>query len=408
MARDVVYRSRALHAGRFIGSVVYSKSVVRHTAQGLRTGAELNLIIDRYLLREILFTWLAVTVVLLVILISNRLVGFLADAAAGRIAGGVIFTLLGLKAVSALVMLLPLSLFLAISFSLGRLHKDSEMAALSACGAGPARLYRPLFMVAVPLALGLGWLSFLGAPWAADVGYQLRDKAMKTAELSSLAAGRFKEVDKGARVFFIERLSEDRSHIENVFVQMRRADRLQLQSASSARQYIDPDSGEQVVVMDNGYLYEGLPGRADFRIVHFARQTLRLPAEDGRDAPRKRDASPTLALLESTDRGDIAELHWRLAAPVSMLVLTLLALPLSYAAPREGRYGRLLAAILVYIIYANLLGTANVWLDRGSLPVTWGMWWVHGLLLMLALVLLARRLRLPGARRKANAAAVTA
>lgn len=366
------------------------------------------MIIDRYLLREILFTWLAVTVVLLVILISNRLVGYLADAAAGRIAGGVIFTLLGLKAVSALVMLLPLSLYLAMAFTLGRLHKDSEMAALAACGAGPARLYRPLFMVAVPMALGLSWLSFQGAPWAADLSYQLRDKAMKTAELSSLTAGRFKEVDQGARVFFIERLSEDRTLIENVFVQMRRADRLQLQSASSAHQYIDPVSGEQVVVMDNGYLYEGLPGKADFRIVHFARQTLRLPAEDGSNAPRKRDATPSLALLDSADRRDKAELHWRLAAPVSMLVLTLLVLPLGYATPREGRYGRLLAAVLVYIIYANLLGTANVWLERGSLPEVWGMWWVHALLLLLALGLLARRLRLPASRRTARAISVTA
>ncbi|MHB8747447.1 MAG: LptF/LptG family permease, partial [Gammaproteobacteria bacterium] len=127
------------------------------------------MIIDRYLLREILLTWLAVTLVLLVILISNRLAGYLADAAAGRIAGTVIFTLLGLKAVSALVMLMPLSLYLAMAFTLGRLHKDNEMAALAACGVGPARLYRPLFMVAVPLSLLLAWLAFSGAPWAADL-----------------------------------------------------------------------------------------------------------------------------------------------------------------------------------------------------------------------------------------------
>ncbi len=366
------------------------------------------MIIDRYLLREILLTWLAVTVVLLVILISNRLAGYLADAAAGRIAGSVIFTLLGLKAVSALVMLLPLALFLAMAFTLGRLHKDSEMAALAACGAGPARLYRPLFLVAVPMALGLSWLSFQGAPWAANVGYQLRDKAMKTAELSSLTAGRFKEVDQGERVFFIERLSEDRTLIENVFVQMRHAGRLQLQSAASAHQYIDPDTGEQVVVMDNGYLYEGLPGKADYRIVHFAQQTLRLPAEDGSNAPRKRDAAATLELLRSTDPRDLAEFHWRLAAPVSMLVLTLLVLPLGYASPREGRYGRLLAAVLVYIIYANLIGVANVWLERGVVPTIWGMWWVHGLLLLLALGLLARRVRLPGPDRTSHTVTVSA
>ncbi len=352
------------------------------------------MIIDRYLLREILLTWLAVTLVLLVILISNRLAGYLADAAAGRIAGSVIFTLLGLKAVSALVMLMPLSLYLAMAFTLGRLHKDNEMAALAACGVGPARLYRPLFMVAVPLSLLLAWLAFSGAPWAADLGYQLRDRAMKTAELGSLTAGRFKEVDGGARVFFVERLSADRTRIENVFVQRRQDNRLQLQSAASAQQYIDAVTGEQVVVMDNGYLYEGLPGHADFRIVHFAHQTLRLPAEDSRNAPRKRDAAASLALLQNGGRRDIAELHWRLAAPISLLVLTLLVLPLAYAAPREGRYGRLLAAVLVYIVYANLTSAANVWLDRGDVPLAWGMWWVHALVLIAALLLLFGRTRL--------------
>ena len=72
-------------------------------------------------------------------------------------------------------------------------------------------------------------------------------------------------------------------------------------------------------------------------------------------------------------------------------VLTLLAVPLSRLRPRQGRYARIGLAILLYFVYSNLLSAAKVWLARGTIPPAIGLWWVHGLIVAFALLVLMQR-----------------
>src|SRR3546814_8269688 len=67
----------------------------------------------------------------------------------------------------------------------------------------------------------------------------------------------------------------------------------------------------------------------------------------------KRKIEPTGRLLGTGDPQDRAELQWRVGAPIAVLVLTLLAVPLSYIRPRQGRYGKLVIGILAYLIYSQ-------------------------------------------------------
>ncbi len=57
------------------------------------------------------------------------------------------------------------------------------------------------------------------------------------------------------------------------------------------------------------------------------------------------------------------------------LVLTLVAVPLSRLRPRQGRYARVGFAIVVYIVYSNLIAAAKVWVEKGDLPPIVGVWW---------------------------------
>ena len=100
----------------------------------------------------------------------------------------------------------------------------------------------------------------------------------------------------------------------------------------------------------------------------------------------------TSALLASDAPVDRAELHWRLAPVLTLLVLTIIAVPLAKTEPRRGRFSGLAAAILVYVIYANLLAAGRGWLERSQLPEYSGLWWVHGLFLVVAgMMLLVQR-----------------
>ncbi len=98
------------------------------------------------------------------------------------------------------------------------------------------------------------------------------------------------------------------------------------------------------------------------------------------------------ALIASTDPQDRAELHWRIAAPISVFLLTLLAVPLSYVGPRQGRYGKVVLGLVVYLFYSNLIGLGQSWMGKGKLPEAVGLWWIHAIVLAAALILIGKRL----------------
>lgn len=345
-------------------------------------------VIDRYLLKEVALNWLAVTLVLWTILLSNRLAGYLGDAAAGELPANVIFTLLGLKSVDYLVVLLPLTLYLGVLLALGRLYKDSEMAALGACGVGPAQLYRPLLGLALLVALLVAALALFVAPRTAALGYDIRDRAKSNTDLSALTAGRFHESANGRLVFYAERVSTDHEHLEGLFVRTEQNGVPTLLIADRAHPARDSKTGDRFLVMEDGYRYQGFPGDAAFRILQFERHGIRLEAVEVLNPARKHSALPTAQLLGSDNSKDVAELQWRLSLPLAALGLVLLAVPLSRSTPREGRFGKLFSAVLIFIVYYNLLGTAQVWVEKGTLPALPGMWWVHALPVVLALLLL--------------------
>jgi lipopolysaccharide export system permease protein len=333
---------------------------------------------------------LGVTVVLLLIFLSNSLVRYLGQAAAGQLPGDVIFQLVALKAVKYLILLVPLSLYLAILLVLGRMYRDNEMAAMGACGIGIMRLYRPLLLIALPLSVVLAWLSLQTVPRTNDLELRIIDAAKRKMGISAIKAGRFREGRGGERIIYAEKISDDGTQLSNVFIHARVQDKIVLLSAEKGVLEDDPKTRSRYLVLLNGYRYDGLPGSVDYRIVKFQKHGLLIrPSAEG-TLETKRTAVPSSQLWHSTVAADQAELQWRMAVPLGTLVLMVLAVPLGRVSPRKGMYGKLFVAVLVYIFYFNLLALAETWTDRGTIPVALGLWWVHGLLLLFGFILLVR------------------
>jgi lipopolysaccharide export system permease protein len=349
-------------------------------------------LIDRYLLREILLGWFAITLVLLLIMISHRMVDYLAQAATGEIPSDVILVLLGLKTLWLLAYVMPFSLALGVVTGLGRLYRDNEMTVLAACGVGPGRIYPPLLGMAAVVAMILGWMALYFIPGVVAYGERITQRAEQQADISLLGAGRFNVLRGGQITFYAEQLSKDKQRMENLFVYVydsKKRDRPpQVISADSAYRTTDRGSGDDYLVFVDGYRYEGKPGDIDYRIMKFDRQGVRVELPGKAPLSSKRSAIPTAELLASTDLKEMVELQWRLSVPLSVMVLVFLAVPLSRLSPRTGRYGGLVVPVLVFVIYFNLMGTAKAWVEQGVIPPVIGIWWVHLLPVVLALALL--------------------
>ena len=348
------------------------------------------MVIDRYILKEILYTLLVVLFVLLVIFLSNRLIRFLADASAGDLAGQFVLTLLGMKALEGLVIILPLGLFVAILLGLSRMYKDSEMVALSACGVSVRRIYRSVTVLALVVTAIVAAISFYVAPWAEEQSYRMRDAQDAQPLLSGVIPGRFTEAAGTTGVLYFERASADGDLMYDVFIQQHRRGEEIVLSAQRGRRWHD-ESGAEYLLLEDGYRYEGIPGNADFKIIRYAQHAVRIEPKDAAPALRKQRARPTRELIGSDDKVAIAELQWRASMPLSVLFLSLLSVPLSRTSPRQGKYSKLFVAVLIYLIYSNLLGVANTWLAQGRLPPLLGMWWVHLAMLLVTWLMFVRQ-----------------
>ncbi|MCC5794462.1 MAG: LPS export ABC transporter permease LptF [Chromatiales bacterium] len=345
-------------------------------------------IIGRYVFREAARTWVVVTLVLLLILVTNQFASVIGDAASDRLPRDAISLVMGLTTLQYLTILVPVSLFLAVMLALARLYSDSEMAALMACGVAPQDLYRPLLMLAGLLALVVGWLALTVAPGAIRDVQDLAEQARRQASLDLLEPGRFVSFAGGQSVLYAESVG-DKGRLRNVFVQRRGTEGTEVVVAREAWQVIDEAAQIRVLTFGEGTRYEGEPGSAAFRVITFAEHGIPFALPAPGPVVRRPQARSLSELRVSEKLEDRAELQWRLSVPITVLVLTILAVPLARSEPRQGRFAGLAPAVLVYITYANLLGAGKVWIERGTVPVGIGLWWVHGVFLTGALLLLA-------------------
>jgi lipopolysaccharide export system permease protein len=340
------------------------------------------LIIRRYIARELLWTLVAVTSVLYLVYVSNRFVRYLADAATGALPADMVAWLLFLKSLAALPTLLPLAFYLSVLLALGRLYKDSEMTALAACGVGLGNVLQAVLMFALMVGAAILAMSLYMTPWAQRQSDVVRKQAEAQAQFAGIASGRFNEAAKGSLVFYTERVSRDQREMENVFAQGVRDGTTVLLSARQAHQHIDEATGQRFLVFQDGYRYDGNPGEANFKIVQFREHGVLLQRPEVLARSQRYAGQEVSELWGNASPGAAAELQWRLAMPLSAVVMSLLAVVMARTDPRQGRYAKLFLAILVYAAYSNLLGIARSWIERGVTPAALGLWWVHGLSLV--------------------------
>lgn len=327
-------------------------------------------------------------VVLLLIFMSNQFAETLGDAAADLLPRDAVFRVFGLQFLQYLALLAPVGLLLGVLLALARLNRDSEMSALAACGVGPLRLLRPIGLFSLAFAGLVGWLSLFAAPGASRAIEEIRFETEGESDFGDFVPGTFRSIHDGSTTVYQEAVDGDL--LKGVFYQAETADGIEIVMAEEAEQVVDDATGDMALLLRNGQSYEITPGEARAVVSTFREHGIPIRLEP-RDLEFAIASRPTVDLLWTTDPDARAELQWRLAAPLSILILALLAVPLGRSTPREGKYARVGLGLLIYIIYANSLSITLVWVERELVPPWLGSWWVHAVLGLFAALMLARQ-----------------
>ncbi|MFV1983456.1 MAG: LPS export ABC transporter permease LptF [Thiohalomonadales bacterium] len=343
------------------------------------------MIIDRYISKEIVTTFIGVTLVLVLIFLSALLLKLFDDAARGLFQVNAILLLMGLKSIGNLVFILPLAIYLSILLALSRLYKDNEMTALAASGIGELQILRAVIILSVFFAIFVGFLTLVIAPWAKLQSDTIIEKSKGSAKITGISPGRFRDLSGGKGTLYVQFVNDKKTELKNIFVQGRSDDGNIIVTAESGYKFIDENTGDDFIELANGYRYQGNPGDSNYSIVHFAKHGLRIRQKTPTNINHSKLAIKTKTLITSTRLTDKIELHSRISFMFLCLVLSILAVPLSRTSPRQGQYAKLSIAILIYITYANLLNINRAWLEKGKIPIEFSFWWLHLVMFIIAM-----------------------
>lgn len=345
-------------------------------------------ILDRLLIRETLKTLLVILSVLLALILANALVKLLGQVAEGLISFRLLGLFIGLEALKLLGFILPPAFFFSILWVLGQMYRNSEMVALNVAGAGLARLYRPLTLLALLLALIVGGLVLHVLPAARGHADLVRAQEKAQFRLEGLRPGAFNEFRRGQFMIYVGKVGAEKGLLQDVFVRYVRQGKSGVLVAKNARLEQLSGASGRFLILENGHRYQGVPGEEGFSSGRFQRYGIRLPETEVVTGRRSRSALPSAALLASDEPKYQAEFQWRLSAPLSVFALMLISVPLARSLPRQGVYGRLILAILFYAVYLNLIKLAEEWMKQGITPEWLGVWWVPASAALCALLLI--------------------
>lgn len=344
-------------------------------------------IIDKLLFREVIKTLLVIVIVLLLLMLANTMVRILGQAAIGVISNEVMLVLVGLNMLKLTGFIIPPAFFFSILWVMGRMYRDSEMIALAAGGAGMKRLYRPFFITAIPVALLVGSLVMFVFPEAKAYSEQLQFELRSNIRLSGIKAGAFNEFDRGKIVIYAGSTNDERAELDDVFVQHIQHGKTGVVVSESAHIEVNTVTDERFMVLENGHRYQGEPGKTQYSVGRFSRYGLRMPDIQTSSGRRSLGARSTEDLWQSNDLRARAELQYRLSVPLAVFALMLVSVPLAKSLPRQGVYGRLGIAVIIYAVYVNLQKVAEKWMATGATPDWLGTWWLSLSMVLIALAI---------------------
>lgn len=353
------------------------------------------MIIVRYLLKEVAKTQLSVFLVLLTIFITQKFVRVLADASEGGVPGEMVMTFIALKIPELVAIMLPLSLFLGILLAYGRIYAESEMTVLNACGVSEWFVIRNTLYLALITSIITGVFTIYLSPMAVEYEYQVKEEIAADAGLSSLIAGRFQQTNNEKAVVFIHDKDRKNNDLKKVFVaQLPEFDGKKETVGNSSLVYaqkgkvIEDESGSQSLVLENGNRYEYDSEHDRYQLVDFGSYYIQIQDQEVEQQRRKYTALPMEELFRLDDAKAKAQIHWRIGFPISVLILTLIAVPLSSVSPRQGKFAKMFPALLLYLGYYLLLVSGVKGLEKEVIPAFVGLWPIHLSALILAVLLI--------------------
>lgn len=316
----------------------------------------LAVILRRYITQQVATTTLIVLLFLMALLLGGRLVRYFGMAAEGSLDIRLLFGIIAYNIPTFLELILPLAFFVALMLTFGRMYVDNEMSVLFSSGQSRARLTQIILPLIVILFVLEGFLSL----WAKPYGLANSEKLWHTQSLSS-AIDLIKPktfISSGDYHFYVGDVDKKNKRLRDLYVIQTAQNDKQRDIIITAKQaeQLPSHADDNVSRLDlvDGKRYEMDSHSRVYNQIQFERYRISIAKPSSEQVSTQNIATqPSFTLLKHWHKPEAkAELGYRLTLPFLIIIACLLATPLAQVQPRQGRWLRLMPAILLFVACA--------------------------------------------------------
>jgi|TARA_B110000114_G_scaffold142456_1_gene150699 lipopolysaccharide export system permease protein len=352
-----------------------------------------NTIISRYLLRNLIVFFLAITFIIGLIVFGNQFVLTTQESLSYGIPIKELMPLVGFNMLRDIPIILTLSLFLSIIITISQLYKNSEAVVMNSIGLGDRDFINLIKPIVFFTFIVVFYLTIFAVPWAKQQKSYAEDETVNASEFSFITEGKFESFKNGEIVFYAsESKTTDtvgEQNMEEIFIYALDKGKPVIVLASEAKKYTNAKSESIYLRLKNGIRYEGLPGNENINILNFEKYDLEIVSGDIQKSISsfsEIEEKNTIALLREGGVKANAEIQWRISQPISVLILSIFGVFLGKSSPRTGKGINLIVGVVLFMLYNNALLVAKSAIESGQLSSIIGMWGVHLLLLLILII----------------------
>ena len=341
--------------------------VMHHSSQGMYK----KNILSKSLNIEVFRSSIGVLLVFFLLVVGSRIVGYFEQAAEGNIDPGIILSVIALRFPDFITLLIPLSFFLGLLITIGRLNSEGEIHGYFSAGLSKFNLIKFLLPQAFIYFFITLVLSLYIAPYTKNLSKDLlvidsfeeQIDAIQSDEIVSLDDGGFLYVQtadegliKGVKLFQVD---EDNSFIV------------------ISDELLTTEKDKTIELnLKNGSFYGGLFSESSKIISNFNNFNF----EIDKNISQSNDLSLT-KLFDYSSASDQATFQWNISIPMTILILLLYGIYISSSKPREGKFSFMLPGMLIYVSYLSLLILGREFMSDNPGSI-FNLWFIHGLFIL--------------------------
>ncbi|MGH9349504.1 MAG: LPS export ABC transporter permease LptG [Vicinamibacterales bacterium] len=341
-------------------------------------------ILDRYVIREVLWPFGIGLLIFTFILIIPVLITDAEALVAKGVPAGVILRLMWTLVPQALGLTIPMSVLLGLLVAFGRLSADRELVAMQACGVSLLRLMRPVTLVSVVAAAACAYVLLVSVPSGNQTYREIVFGVIVDRAESNVKARVFFE-DFPGLVLYVREVPASGGWKGVFMADTRPGQAASVYLARHGRVAIDREQRTAEVVLEQGTRHTA-DGAGKYEVYGFERLVLNVDPETmfARAGPAKGEREMTIAELRTRiaqlERDGVSahnakmEIQKKFSIPVACLVFGLIGLALGASNRRDGKLASFVLGVAVIFVYYVLLWLGLAMAKGQMLPPWLGVW----------------------------------